>query len=185
MRSTTPQLVSSPRIGLLTASLTLLCGCPLFSPDGPDRDPAEDCSGEGLPADADGLALVSVEIGRGLEDGAFTPYADGDDMKLFTGFQGAEMLTPDFRVDAPDDAPDELCLRVELRHESPEGAILDGGEYYEYLVFRRDDGGDGFTAGPMFDTLYQEGPGSQLQLRATVLGPDFAGEQAVTVILRR
>lgn len=156
--------------------------------DGFDGAPAEDCSGVGLPETVDGLPTREISIGYGIGDDKFEAWTDGGTVKIQSGFQGADMLTPDLRVASDPGDADESCWRVMIGHYDENGDPLTEyeGEVIQFsdaLVFDKD--GENHYSGPAFDQLYAGTDGDTIEVRATVIGEDFAGEHAVTVTLKR
>ncbi len=172
---------------LALGSTVILLGCMGPNPGGPE--PAEDCSGEGLPADGTGLPPRTVELGYGNRDATWRSWDPGETVKYVQGGQGFTMLTPDLRVERAGSDPDPLCLRLSMEHFNEDGTPhleSEGGDplvYTDFILFR--DGGDSNYAGPVFDIFYDPHFDVDLELRTTVVGLDFVATGSIVVHVQR
>lgn len=167
-------------------STGLLTGCPQVGPAASDTFPDQASACPVMVGDPQ--IQRAVAIGRGAGEG-FTPYADGDDARLYEGDQGLVMITPAIRIQALSGDGDEACFQVLLVNDY-QGAFPSSPEPKDQSLFnvhfvRR---GDFFVSdGALYDATTHEMAsldGLDVLVTASVKGPDSEGAQTLHLTFR-
>lgn len=158
-----------------------LAGCPWFGPGG-DRLPNEATYCTDVPDEVPDGAHIDIELGR-VAQGQFTPYVDGQALRLLHGGQGGHMVPLWVRLSDEESGCARIELELRLVQDGDGGA--DNESSHSEQTERTVKAGTTDALLVQVDDLtgWTNGAGRTLSLRATVTTHAGKGQRSVSLHL--